>query len=253
MSVDKEDLSKVVIRIKEEYENAIINGLKTEKIRSQGIIKLLHEYVARELMRNGIPKNWIHHSAPIHGFPKTKEQDILVEPPMGIIRKGNRSIHVGPLMSINIRSQLSSIEKNYDTLYERLFAEALNIHNRFPFMVLGYVYLLPLVGYDVEASNRNEIKFGEYYNLEKYIVSFSRINGRRHPSEDSWKYERICLLLVDFEESPPQIVEDNSYLVNKNRISEDFAKKYDIKDLGISSFFDDIIAIFYERYYDILV
>lgn len=33
-------------------------------------------------------------------------------------------------LSVNVRSQLSSIAKNFDTLYERTFAEAINLHLR---------------------------------------------------------------------------------------------------------------------------
>jgi len=247
------ELSNVLFSIKKIYEDAIREGRKLEEIRSQRIIKLLHEYVINELENNGIKREWIQRDAIIHGFPKTKQQDILIQPPHGVVvlkqNRKTRKIHVGPLMSVNIRSQLSSIDKNYDTLYERLFAEALNIHNQFPRMILGYVYLIPLVGY---SESGTEILFTEEYDLEKYIISFSRINNRRTPSEEPWKYERICLLIVDFKKTPPTIIEDSESLVREGRISSDIARTYNLSSLGISTFFDDLLYLLKERYYEIL-
>jgi hypothetical protein len=248
MPADLNFLTKTLQAIKQEYEAAIKRGEKTEEIRSQKIINFLRDYAIVELKKSRIPPDWIQPSKVVYGFPKTKEQDILIAPPEGVVYVRRRKVHIGPLMSVNIRSQLSSIEKNYDTLYERLFAEALNLHNEFPYMVLGYIYLMPVVGYDP-----NQVILNENYNLEKYIVSFSRVNKRKDPSNERWKYERVCLLIVDFEPTPPVIVTDNNYLVKKQRISTDFAQRYNIQDLSISTFFDDLITIFYDRYFELIL
>ena len=45
------------------------------------------------------------------------------------------------ILSINVRSQMSSVAKNFDTIFERTFAEAYNLHNRLNKMVLGEVFL----------------------------------------------------------------------------------------------------------------
>src|SRR5258706_414058 len=49
---------------------------------------------------------------------------------------------------INIRSQISSIQKNFDTLYERTTSEAINLHDRCPKMCLGEVYMIAVPEYD---------------------------------------------------------------------------------------------------------
>lgn len=70
------------------------------------------------------------------GFLKKKSQDISIIPEGfreeeitdGVLIGKKDKIGKGILsksISINIRSQLSSIGKNFDTLYERTFAEAL--------------------------------------------------------------------------------------------------------------------------------
>jgi len=47
------------------------------------------------------------------------------------------------IISINVRSQFSSLAKNFDTLYERTIAEAQNLHVRCSKMCLGEVYMMP--------------------------------------------------------------------------------------------------------------
>ena len=43
---------------------------------------------------------------------------------------------------------MSSLAKNADTLFERIFAKSLNLHMRYPNIVLGEVYLIPVYEYD---------------------------------------------------------------------------------------------------------
>ena len=58
---------------------------------------------------------------------------------------------------IGVRSQLSSVEFFFDTLMERAFAETLNLRLRLPKLVMGEVYLLPVVEYDDQAMKENRI------------------------------------------------------------------------------------------------
>ena len=152
-------------------------------------------------------------------------------------------------MAINVRSQLSSIEKNYDTLFERVFAEALNLHNRFPYMVLGYLYLLPKVGYDSNAAKENRVVLSERYSLEKYILSFLSIAKRTSPSDVPWKYEKVCLLVVDFESDPPEVMDTLQVFLGKGLVSEKFAQLYTFEDLAMKDFFDELYKLMMERYY----
>jgi len=229
--------------MKDVYEGAIRKGEYTSLIRSKKLINLLHEYVIEELKRRVEP-SWIVTDKKVYGFPKTKEQDIIVQPP-----QNGRNVSVGPIMAINVRSQLSSIEKNYDTLFERIFAEALNLHNRFPYMVLGYLYLLPKVGYNSDAAKEMRVELSERYNLEKYILSFLSVAKRGSPTDVPWKYEKVCLLFVDFERSPPEIIDDVQVFVNEGLVSEKFAQLYTFEELGIKAFFDELYKTTMERYY----
>ena len=243
MPVDMELLLDKLKEMKDAYEDAIKKGEYTGLIRSRKLINLLHEYVIEEL-KGRVEPSWIITDKKVYGFPKTKEQDIIVQPP-----QNGRNVSVGPIMAINVRSQLSSIEKNYDTLFERIFAEALNLHNRFPYMVLGYLYLLPKVGYNPDAAKEKRVELSERYNIEKYILSFLSIANRQGPTDVPWKYEKVCLLFVDFERKPPEIIDDMRVFVNEGLVSEKFARLYTFEELSIKAFFDELYKTMMERYY----
>lgn len=243
MPADIQLLSDKLQEMKEVYEEAIRNGKYTSLIRSKKLINLLHEYVIEELKKRVEP-SWVVTDKKVYGFPKKKEQDILVQPP-----QNGANVSVGPIMAINVRSQLSSIEKNYDTLFERVFAEALNLHNRFPYLVLGYLYLLPKVGYESNAAKENRVVLSERYSLEKYILSFLSIAKRTSPSDVPWKYEKVCLLIVDFESDPPEVMDTLQVFLGEGRVSEKFAQLYTFEDLAMKDFFDELYKLMMERYY----
>src|SRR5690606_16476811 len=102
------------------------------------------------------------------------------------------------VLSVNVRSQLSSVSKNFDTLYERTFAESLNFHLRFPRMVLGEVYLINLKEYNSDHASINQVSFKNSQYIEKYILAFQALNDRINIDDPLYKYERIALLIVDF-------------------------------------------------------
>jgi hypothetical protein len=251
MPADMDLLTRTLRQMKHEYESAVRRGREayTSLIRSKRLIEMLHDYVNVELQRRFHRHSLqIYRDKPVYGYPKIKTQDFLIQPP----QNREQSYSTGPIAIINVRSQLSSIEKNYDTLFERLFAEALNLHNRFPYVVLGYIYLLPKIGYDEEAAKDGKVSFSERYDMEKYILSFLSIANRRDPNDVPWKYERVSLLIVDFEKDPPLVMDNMEMFLKEKLVSESFAKLYSFESLSIREFFDEIYRITMERYYLIL-
>jgi hypothetical protein len=224
-------------------ENSIKEGGVTAKeamIRSSKPINNIHEAVKSDLIRNGIAPHRIHPplgaTSPelkLAGFIKQKHQDVCVEPEgyipetetlsEGILREATDyygKAFTERTISINIRSQMSSLAKNFDTLYERTIAEAQNLHVRCPKMVLGEVYMIPVKEYDAAAMKNNEVKFIDRIGaVEKYIKSFQAINGRLDYNREDYKYERVCLLLVDFEKTPVKIYGHNQELYDDGLLS----------------------------------
>ncbi len=252
-------------------EAILVGGMKGKEscIRSSMLINLIHDAVKFELMACGLKKENIYphfgESKPeikLAGLLKQKNQDICVLP--AGIEKNAGMITWGPMafqnktdlfgfefstniLTINVRSQMSSLAKNADTLFERTFAEALNLHMRYPQMVLGEVYLIPVYEYDDNLVREKEVGFKMHKtDVEKYISFFSSINNRRDETDEPFKYERCALLIVDFRYQAPVLFRNSTQLKNAGIISKDFAIEY--AELSFDTFAEDIIKIYSERY-----
>lgn len=249
---DREELVDILDGIKNDFETAIEDpddNPSYSLIRSEELIGRIHSYIIDQLEDNGVDSADIHEdeypnddSATVYGFPKTKSQDILVH------NYDKSGPVVGPRMVINVRSQLSSIGKNFDTIYERIYAESLNLHNRFPYLPLGYFFLLPKRGYDSTAKQNNEVARTEEFSLEKFISSYSAISGREAPEDAEWKYEAFCLLVVDFDQNPPRIMDDIDKFAEQGLVTPEFAEVYGSETISIENFFGKLLTDYKSRY-----
>lgn len=264
-------IDKELLRFKTLIEDAIIEGGskgKESAIRSSVLINLIHDAVKYEFIVRGIkpdnifpPFGATKPELKLAGFLKQKDQDVCIVP-SGISKKPI-TINWGPLafeskidpygmeystntLVINVRSQMSSLAKNSDTLFERTFAEAQNLHMRYPNMVLGEVYLIPVHEYDDELVKNNRVGFkARQTNIEKYISFFNSINGRKIGDAD-YAYERCALLIVDFSKPQPYLFKNSQELKEAGFVSKDFGIEY--ATLNFHSFADDILAIYADRY-----
>lgn len=222
------------------------NGQKAKEalIRSQKLILNLHESVKKsfyQILKSKTDFNWsvhpeINQATPelkIYGKIKGKNQDIVFlrtprstnyfndgpnidqEDKVGI-EATKRSI------IISVRSQMSSVDKNFDTLMERAFAETLNLRLRAPTITMGEVYLLPIEELDDQLMLENQIKFsGKKLKVEKFIRTFNSFSGRSNlDSEDLYKYDASALILIDLKENPPKIIFNKSDLEQYNFTDE---------------------------------
>ena len=74
---------------------------------------------------------------------------------------------------------MSSIEKNFDTLMERAFAETTNIRLREPRTIMGEIYLLPVYEYDNNSMKNNEISWkNKKLNVKKFLDTFHGFSDR---------------------------------------------------------------------------
>ncbi len=267
--------------IKHDIEECIITGRNGDKqfengllakesfIRSSKLIGLLHETVKHSLLEHGVnpgnifpPFGFSNPEIKLAGFLKQKDQDITVIPRN--IQPERTEITWGPLshegifdsygleytrrsLVINVRSQLSSLAKNADTLFERTFAEAMNLHLIYNDIVLGDVYLIPVYEYEQTAAKNNRIKFSNHRtNLEKYISFFSSISGRRDVDNDEFKYERCALIIADFSQDVPVLYSTTNQLKEANLISEDF--DLELADISYPNMIDDLLQVYSDRF-----
>lgn len=204
-----------LLQFKDFIEDSIKTGGskgKESMIRSSNLINLIHDAVKYEFIKAGVKGDNIYPhlgdtkpELKMAGFLKQKNQDVCIVP--SNIRRELTPINWEPLafenkidqygydfstntLVINVRSQMSSLAKNSDTLFERTYAEAENLHKRYPNMVMGEVYLIPIYEYDEDLIKKNKVGFRKRQtNIEKYISFFHSINNRDIGGED-YAYER---------------------------------------------------------------
>lgn len=276
-------LGQALASIKTDIESAIItasfggdqydDGQKAKEalIRSSRLILQIHE-VAKESLDDVLRSRHVPYriypplgsSSPelrVTGFIKNKKQDIVVL--VGNTQIRRESVAEGPLQGtedtlglqasetaivIGVRSQLSSVGKNFDTLMERAFAETLNLRLRLPNLVMGEIYLLPIFEYDDGAMKNNRVVFkGSPTRLEKFIRTFIGISGRLpQETKDLYKYERSALILTDFRPNPPVVYLTPSQLVQVGVVQK-IANMY--PSLSPEGFASDIIDAHLQRHH----
>ena len=260
------DIQKILKKIKKEFDEAITtatfngntytNGNKAKEalIRSQKIINYIHEYVKNDFVENGVdaqkifpPLNQSSPELKIKGFLKSKNQDVSILPSgeyHEFALNGDKKAE--KILTVNIRSQLSSLQKNIDTLYERTFAEALNLHLQNPKQCLGEVYLIPTHEYCDKAMMSNEVNFKNQSKIEAYIKMFQAINDRISDEGNEYKYERVCLLVADFRNKKPKLYSTTAQLKKDQLVSPEF--KIELEGLSINDFAKDLLSIYKKRF-----
>lgn len=264
-------MDEQLVVFKEKIEASILTGGakgKKSTICSSALINLIHDAVKYELAAHGVSEDNIYPplgekkpEIKLSGFLKQKNQDVCVVP--SNIPKEPVKIDWGPMavqgkrdpygftystntLVINIRSQMSSLGKNSDTLFERTFAEAQNLHMRYPDMVLGEVYLIPVYEYDDAAVAEKRTAFKSHpVNVEKYVSFFDSISGRKEKGPD-YMYERCALLAVDFRRDIPRLFRTGAELKKAGLISHKFESKYDA--ISFQGFAADLLKVYAKRY-----
>lgn len=218
---------------------------KQSLIRSQQLIFELHEFVKEEMIAYGVDDKMIFPRVgnskpeiPLSGFFKSKQQDISIVPSSiestpqiidwGLVQYQDKKSKLGRfkeerVLSVNVRSQLSSLSKNYDTLFERMIAEPVNLHMQFPELVTGELYLIPAYEYLDKDMRDNKLTFSsKRSNIPVYINFFNTLNDydpHRDPVEP-YKYNKSGLLIVDFSKKIPKIYDSTAELVRDELIDD---------------------------------
>ena len=124
-------IDEQLIKFKNKLEEAILKDSSKGKesiIRLSEWINFIHDAVKFELIKERTPLGKTKPELKIAGFLKQKKHQSIGRP----LKYNNKIDKYGieystDTLVINVRSQMSSIEKNKDTLFERTFAEPLNL------------------------------------------------------------------------------------------------------------------------------
>lgn len=265
-------LEDALTNIKSSIEDVIRVSGNTGKgnlIRTKKLINLLHEVVKSEFVKLGVNpdlikprKGFSNGELKVAGILKSKDQDIALLPNNitptpevlsndGILKGYTDELghsYTEKVLTVNVRSQLSSFAKNFDTLYERTFAETFNLHKRCPKMVLGEFYMIAVNEYDTEDAKNKSVSFTQTNNIErhieKYLLAFDAINSRKSISEDLYKYEKVCLLIVDFDTLT--VYNSDEQLKENGLLPLDSLAT--IENLTFDSFFKDLLEVYKTRF-----
>lgn len=264
------DIQESINNFKDLINTSILSGGEKGKeamIRSSRPILNIHEAVKADLIRAGVPKELIFPplgkrspELKLAGARKQKDQDVCV---VSSLDKAEEILLEGLLqdvvdaygekftertISVNVRSQISSIQKNFDTLYERTMSEATNLHDRCPRMCLGEVYMIAIPEYDDKAIKKNIIDFKKTNQdtVIKYIKSFQAINNRKTTEKNFYQYEKVCLLIVDFSKDPAKIYNSSEELKLDGLLPEN--SNVSIEELTWENFIPDLLNIYLERF-----
>jgi len=264
-------IETAIYNFKQLIETSILekgNKGKTAMIRSSRPILNIHEAVKYELIERGVEKKLIYPpltkrspELKLAGLLKQKDQDICIVP--NNLEQQSEILQDGLLygledkygqlftehtLTINVRSQISSIQKNFDTLFERTYAEAQNLHERCPSMVLGEVYLLAVPEYDDRVFEQKRVLFKEINQklVEKYIKSFTAITNRTDTHRYFYKYEATCLLIVNFDCEIPKVYHSTQELISDGFLPTDTIVDYE--PLSWDNFFNKLLKTYDERF-----
>ena len=267
----EEGLKKFKGIIEKGVRNEGESGKKSD-ITAKRPINILHEVIKSELIKKDVNSKLIRPSLgsvkgekKLAGFFKFKQQDICVFPnhiePQEETLDFN-GMHKGTIdpfgefftehvLSINVRSQLSSLGNNIDTMYERTYAEAINLHRRLPKMVLGEVYIIPVREIDPDKVKKKEIIYKEFNSkaaksLERFIKGFSALNLRNNQSDDDFKYERVALIIADFAQNPVKIYRTTDELNKDGLLPDDSRASMD--HLSFDGFIDRLLSVYVRRF-----
>lgn len=245
---------------------------KNALIRSSTLIMRIHETakmgLADALSRAGIDHTVqppIAQNSPeldVWGLLKKKTQDIVLlsakhQPRAELIKDGPLSGEYDLLgkdatanaIVVGVRSQLSSVDKNFDTLMERAFAETTNLRMRHPDLVMGEVYMLAVREYDDKAMRANQVRWKPgFTNVPRFITLFNAMSGRKEPTDlsETYKYERSALVLVDFSTNPVTVFRSQEDLISAGVLNR--AARCDYSNLTPESFSDGIVESYLLRH-----
>lgn len=278
-----EKLGQAVCEMKSALERAITSATYKGKQYSDGVqakralicshtlITLIHEVVKSSFV-DELAGSRLHAIHPpigkakpelkVSGFIKAKDQDIVLlfdgdEAKRELVSDGplaGEFDEVGRQQSersivLGVRSQMSSVANNFDTLMERAFAETLNLRLRLPGLVMGEIYVLPIAEYDDAAMARNCVAWkSKPVAIEKFIRTFTGITGRaaENVTDEFYKYERTALVLADFRPATPKVFLTLDELKTAGAVSANF--EADFAKLSPQNFARDLLAIHRQRH-----
>ncbi|KFJ06481.1 hypothetical protein BTHE_1374 [Bifidobacterium thermophilum] len=184
------DIEQCLRKMQKIYQQDPVNA-----VRSQNFIQTLHAYVEDDLnehLSNKAKRKKIRvvREAHLFGSYKAKDEDLAVVDPIN-----------GPLITVGVRSQMSSVAKNALTYYQDIIGECISLQERFPMTVMGYVYLHPYQELIADQKTPDHERWAKLY------ASISNRDDRLYKNQVG-SYDQFAYMVVDFKDPHLKIRDD---------------------------------------------
>lgn len=166
----------------------------THAVRSKSFITLFQNYCAEELRARGVESN---------GLRIKIEQKIAVgrgrvEADVGVFNEANE-----PVLIVDVRSQMSSLGKNFNNYIRMKAGEVESLHAVYPNCIIGLVYIHPAADVPTKLPV-NPVGSFNYTNAAKQLSSLIVTNAE---TELLSKYQHVSYCVINFNSDPPQLSE----------------------------------------------
>jgi hypothetical protein len=187
MPLNLSDLTNTLKRMKDLYV-----ADPTHAVRSKEFITEFQNYCATELRARGLESN---------GLKIQMERKIIVD-------RGRVEADIGlfdsdgdPKLVVDVRSQMSSLGKNFNNYIRMKAGEVESIHQKYPNCVVGLIYIHPTGNLETKKPV-NPVGSFNYVSAAKQLVLLS---GREATSIHASLYENVAYCVVDFKPDPPKL------------------------------------------------
>lgn len=208
MAIDTTELTETLIKMRDLFIED-----PTKAVRSKAFITLFQDYCESELRKRGIEDGRFK----IEKEAKFKVEGTKVEADVGVLNERGE-----PALIVDVRSQMTSIGKNFNNYIRMKAGEVESIHEQFPTCSVGLVYLHPLS----DLPTKKPVGPIGSFNYE--AASNQLFLKIRRTDTQLTKYENVAYCVIDFNANPP-------------KLSDVFPSQTELK---LENFFDNIVDAF---------
>ena len=189
----------------------------TNAVRSKSFITAFQDYCEYELRARNLEVNGFH----IEKEWKIEVERGKVEADVGIFDRENN-----PVLIVDVRSQMSSLGKNFNNYIRMKAGEVESVHRKYPNCVDGLVYIHPAG----DLKTNGHINPVGAFNYTNAVKQLSLLSGRVNINDSASLFEQVAYCVIDFNSLPPKLSEI-----------------HDVLDLQLEKFFDNISTLLKKR------
>ncbi len=212
MSINREELTSTFLKMRD-----LFVADPTNAVRSKSFITAFQDYCEYELRARNLEVNGFH----IEKEWKIEVERGRVEADVGIFDKDNQ-----PVLIVDVRSQMSSLGKNFNNYIRMKAGEVESVHKKYPNCVDGLVYIHP-AGDLKTNGNINPVGVFNYSNAVKQL---GLLSGRKDANGPASLFEQVAYCIIDFNSPAPKL-----------------SDIHDVLDLQLENFFDNLADTLKER------